>query len=879
MGNSASSLPFSIGAQVGAPADHGGWSVHKGQRKADGVGVTVFKATNKSQLAKTSVMVGKTSTSSQLTMGGSGNLSQLAPVYHHYVHCKKLRHPYILQVYATLDTDNPTAASAAAAPSAAGAGGADSVDHTVNVSAMSAQTGDFIVVTEACIPLDQWLSNREQPPTPEQVAWGLQCMVESLHFLHNSAKLAHGNVSPSSFWVTMAGDIKLWNFSLCTAIGIADGGGGPTRHFRDYEAYVTPNLYRSPERQQRQYEALASNGIHCMDSYSLGLLIPHLYHQQVPPALVKAVQRLQTPTLKMRPRLQPLLKCPIFDSPYHKLQMQLTEISVQPVEQKIAFWQTLHTNYLQNYSTQQQQHHHASSSINESLAVYKILPLITTNLTQICSSESMLSQDLYRREVMAMLGPLFFVAEQFLVPKASAAAAPANPDTAVTPFQQHIGPLIALLFNVNDRGVRGVLLQKATLLSQQLDKNSLNSAVFEPMCGGFSDSSAALRELTLKATLVMVPRLTPPNLEKLSRYLQRLQTDPEASIRTNTVIFVSKLAPHLGDISRQKLLLPAYARAMKDGFPPCRLAALQATLRSKEFFTAEDVANRVLPAVMPQLLDPMADVRKEAFSIVDALLVVLRDESARMNMRDADAGVAGGNVPPGGGMMSNSSGGSSNMVPPGASKTAGTTPAPSAAGAPSSGGYFGLSSWMGSSSTAKAAPVAPSAPSSVPVVSTPFVSAAPMMNAPPPPHHQQQMPIFSTLSLSDTGIGAGSSNAMNHQLADDGWDDDEDLLGLGQSNFTSTTTAPAPAAPASFRSGASGMVNSNDDFFSSAFDNNTSGMNTLAAGKRPLASGGKLIMPKARVSTATKPVMGMAAAAPIATKLQLDNDDTNWDDF
>jgi SCY1-like protein 1 len=110
-----------------------------------------------------------------------------------------------------------------------------------------------------------------------------------------------------------------------------------------------------------------------------------------------------------------------------------------------------------------------------------------------------------------------------------------------------------------------------------MGKNALNQAVFEPMCSGFSDSSAALRELTLKATLVLVPYLFQPNLEKLSRYLVRLQSDQEASIRTNTVIFFSKLAPYLTDTTRQKLLL----RALKDNFKPCRLAALQSTLKAK----------------------------------------------------------------------------------------------------------------------------------------------------------------------------------------------------------------------------------------------------------------------------------------------------------
>lgn len=83
-------------------------------------------------------------------------------------------------------------------------------------------------------------------------------------------------------------------------------------------------------------------------------------------------------------------------------------------------------------------------------------------------------------------------------------------------------PFLKTHFNVNDRAIRGTLLQKAPSLEQNLDDDMLNSAIFEAMCSGFSDSSAALRELTLKATLVLVPHLTHPSLEKLARYLARL---------------------------------------------------------------------------------------------------------------------------------------------------------------------------------------------------------------------------------------------------------------------------------------------------------------------------------------------------------------------
>ena len=140
--------------------------------------------------------------------------------------------------------------------------------------------------------------------------------------------------------------MKLWNFNLITPVGPT--GGGPTLHFQQWENACTPESYRGPERLSNSWDAISNAGVHAMDSYSLGVLIQDYWFNSpgggrsvVPAPLQKAVQRMQTANLKMRPRLQPLLKCPVFDTPYQKLQLQLEEITIQPVEQKVMLWQNL----------------------------------------------------------------------------------------------------------------------------------------------------------------------------------------------------------------------------------------------------------------------------------------------------------------------------------------------------------------------------------------------------------------------------------------------------------------------------------------------------------------------------------------------------------
>ena len=367
MGNSASSLPYAIGKKVAFVND--GWDLHEGHRKSDGERVSVFMA-KKPSLQKNPVNPRQP------------NMSQYETALHHFQNCKKLRHPHILQIHATLDTDHPNADGAASSTA---------VGNPANATASN--TGDLIVVTEPCVALDTWLNSR---PPPEQIAWGLEAIVRALHFLHASAGLCHGNLSPGSFYVTPAGDVKLWNFSLACSWS----NGGMPRHFIDWEGLVTPQPYRSPERIEGRWDAISASGVHCLDSYGLGVLISHLFGGTIPPPLTKAVQRLQTANPKMRPRLQPLLKCPVFDTPYQKLQLQLEEFAVQPAEQKIQFWQNLTPNL-------------QAELVPEQLAVHKLLPLIKSGVETICLNESMRAEEVYRREGVC-LGMCGLVCVDFL---------------------------------------------------------------------------------------------------------------------------------------------------------------------------------------------------------------------------------------------------------------------------------------------------------------------------------------------------------------------------------------------------------------------------------------------------------------------------------
>lgn len=57
------------------------------------------------------------------------------------------------------------------------------------------------------------------------------------------------------------------------------------------------------------------------------------------------------------------------------------------------------------------------------------------------------------------------------------------------------------------------------------------------------------------------------------RHFARLQSkDDQGGIRTNTTVCLGKIAQHLHPQIRQKVLISAFIRAMRDPFPPARSA-------------------------------------------------------------------------------------------------------------------------------------------------------------------------------------------------------------------------------------------------------------------------------------------------------------------
>ncbi|GKB15665.1 probable inactive serine/threonine-protein kinase scy1, partial [Tanacetum coccineum] len=249
-----------------------------------------------------------------------------------------------------------------------------------------------------------------------------------------------------------------------------------------------------------------------------------------------------------------------------------------------------------------------------------------------------LAEQLPREIVLKKLLPLLASALEF-----GSAAAP-----ALTPllkigawlspeeFNIKVLPTLVKLFASNDRAIRVGLLQHIDQFGESLSAQVVDEQVYPHIATGFSDTSAFLRELTLKSMLVLAPKLSQRTLSgSLLKYLSKLQVDEEPAIRTNTTILLGNLASHLNEGTRKRVLINAFtARALRDTFSPARGAGIMALCATSSYYDAQEIAVRILPNVVVLTIDPDSDVRSKAFEAVEQFLQIVKQYHVKTNVGD-----------------------------------------------------------------------------------------------------------------------------------------------------------------------------------------------------------------------------------------------------
>jgi hypothetical protein len=107
-------------------------------------------------------------------------------------------------------------------------------------------------------------------------------------------------------------------------------------------------------------------------------------------------------------------------------------------------------------------------------------------------------------------------------------------------------------------------------------------------------------------------------------HLAQLQRDPEAAIRTNTTVLISKISVYLGEASCKRILLNAFTRVLNDPVSSVRNAGILALKETSQYYGEEDIARKLIPLLSPLVMDPDPSISVASFQCLEKNFSVLK---------------------------------------------------------------------------------------------------------------------------------------------------------------------------------------------------------------------------------------------------------------
>ncbi|KAK5171363.1 Nuclear aminoacylation-dependent tRNA export pathway component [Saxophila tyrrhenica] len=455
------------------------------------------------------------------------------------------------------------------------------------------------IATERITPLN-W-STRRKALSEQSLLWGLYNVAKTLKFVNSEASSIHGNVRASSIFTSESGEWKVGGLEILSSMKEDDA-------VMFSQGSLVPDIgrYTPPEVAKGSWQSVRTNPLHAVDAYDYGILISEVFNggfsgseqigttKNVPLQMQTSYKPLTHAAPKMRLSVAHFLEQGsrsggYFDTALIQLSEGIENLGLKSDSEKDEFLGELETVA-------------ETDDFPEEFFKVKVLP------------------ELLKSVEFGGGGAKSFS----LVMKIAAKLSEDEYDTQIT-------PVIIRLFTSPDRALRVCLLDNLPQMIDHLSQKVVSDKIFPQMVTGFGDLAPVVREQTVKAVLVVVPKLSDRVINgELLRHLAKTANDEQPGIRTNTTICLGKIARNLGPSSRAKVLTAAFSRALRDPFVHARNAALLALAATADMFSEEDCATKMLPALCPALVDKEKMIRDQANKTLNIYLERVRKYSTTL---------------------------------------------------------------------------------------------------------------------------------------------------------------------------------------------------------------------------------------------------------
>ncbi|GAM20001.1 hypothetical protein SAMD00019534_031760 [Acytostelium subglobosum LB1] len=437
---------------------------------------------------------------------------------------------------------------------------------------------NIYIVTEPVTPLDELIDDIRK--YDNAISWGVYQITKALSFANNDVNLAHGNVNTTTVFVTKAGDWKLGGLDLLC--DIRDSNPILKQH-----GDIVPVKYKPPEITKGLWPQINTAPPIAIDSWMLGCLIYECYNgpmsksddvrdlSKIPKEVHTSYQKCFAAKAESRLNPSKFLECPYFNNIFVETCVFLENITLKDNFEKEAFFKKLD---------------HHIDKIPMNICKFKILPHLITAFD---------------------FGPVN--------PKILGTLMKISANLSTEEYVTKVVPSVVKWFQSDDRSLRVNLLENLEHYIQHLTPAIINDQIFPNVVNGFNDKPA-LKEVTIKSMLLFAPKLSEKTMIQLLKYFAALQKDPEPGIRTNTTICLGRIAEHINEQTRKRVLIPAFATSLKDPFVPSQNAGLSAFMFTQGHYNAEEIATRILPEISRCLISPDKSIRATALQAMNLFI-------------------------------------------------------------------------------------------------------------------------------------------------------------------------------------------------------------------------------------------------------------------
>lgn len=185
---------------------------------------------------------------------------------------------------------------------------------------------------------------------------------------------------------------------------------------------------------------------------------------------------------------------------------------------------------------------------------------------------------------------------------------------------------------VADRTVRLILLKLLSHLNSFLTDYEIQDKVYPQLTSGFADTDLTMRTETLNSIAMVIGKITDRQLNNdLLRHLAKLQIDPNPILRISVIDTLVSISSQMHQTTRAGILITAFGKGLKDSHIKVRLTAVDAFIKTLQYFDAESCCFKVIGALAPAMVDKSSHVRAEAQKAMELCMVKIETFIGKMN--------------------------------------------------------------------------------------------------------------------------------------------------------------------------------------------------------------------------------------------------------